>query len=235
MHLAVVLIGLAVFGAAIPLPHDMTDGEAMDMAHDTAQPKVETYAEYGAYYTDYGNYASKDAKTDQSLAKRTKLATYTPYSNYGCYPGASAEEVANMKKRGYSCYDSYGAYSEAVDKEGSKMDKMDMDKMDKMMARRHMMITHEEMMMKGDGDADNAMMMTENGDQDNSMMMEGDSNDSGTMMQKRDIPLATDTEERKAPHESLPDNDNKYQIYDPYTEYGHYSAAGGGGEGVEMQ
>ncbi|KAI0583448.1 hypothetical protein TUN199_05729 [Pyrenophora tritici-repentis] len=52
------------------------------------------------------------------------------------------------------------------------------------------------------------------------------------MMQKRDMPSTSDTGERKAPHESLPDNDDKYHIYDPYTEYGHYSAAGGG-EGVE--
>ncbi|KAF7448536.1 hypothetical protein A1F99_079000 [Pyrenophora tritici-repentis] len=146
MHPAALLISLAGFAAAVPLPHDMTDGQAMNMAHDAVQPKVETYAEYGAYYTDYGNYA----KTDQGVAKRTKMATYTPHSNYGCYPGASVEDVTNMKKRGYSRYDSHGTYPEA----------------------------------------------------------------------------------RKAPHESLPDNDDKYHIYDPYTEYGHYSAAGGG-EGVE--
>ncbi|KAI1516880.1 hypothetical protein L13192_06075 [Pyrenophora tritici-repentis] len=216
MHPAALLISLAGFAAAVPLPHDMTDGQAMNMAHDAVQPKVETYAEYGAYYTDYGNYA----KTDQGVAKRTKMATYTPHSNYGCYPGASVEDVTNMKKRGYSRYDSHGTYPEAVDDEGGKMDT------DKMMARRHMKMTHEEMMkmMKDNGDADDTMMTK--GDSDN------DDNDDGTMMQKRDMPSTSDTGERKAPHESLPDNDDKYHIYDPYTEYGHYSAAGGG-EGVE--
>ena len=107
------------------------------MGRDTAQPKVETYASYGTYYTDYGKYPSTDATTKLNPTKRIDFASYTPYGTYSCYPGASPQEAADLKKRGYTCYNTYGTYPEAVDKQGSNMDKL--------MARRHAMNSNKDM------------------------------------------------------------------------------------------
>jgi len=206
MHIGILLVSLAASGSAIPLAHNAkgmfpsnptvhlptntpkAEGEVTDMAHDdVAKPKVETYADYGTYYTNYGKYSSKeDAMTNANMAKRSKLATYTPYSTYGCYPGAPAEEeegkIAGMKKRNYACYDSYGTYAEAVDKAGSKTDKNT--------AKRHEMKMHKE------------MIMTEHRGHD-------------AIMQTRNVPPTTETGERKAPHETLPGGgDSKYQSYE---------------------
>ena len=181
----------------------------MDMTHDdAANAKVETYADYGTYYTDYGKYPSReDVMTNANLAKRSKLATYTPYSTYGCYPGATAEEedegkAAGVEKRNYACYDSYGTYAEAVDKAGSKMDNgldkntdEDMEKSTEKnmennnnMAKRHEMKMHKE-------------MMTEHRGHD-------------AMMHERNVLPTTEAGERKAPHETLPGGGGKYQSYE---------------------
>lgn len=46
------------------------------MGHEIAQPKVETYASYGTYYTDYGKYPSKDANMGKKMARRHTMNTH---------------------------------------------------------------------------------------------------------------------------------------------------------------
>jgi len=140
MHLGIVLAGLAAFAIAAPLDKGLNS----EAKREIAQPVVEGYGIYGAYYESYGKYPSaEEAKV--AAAKREESTDYGKYTTYGCYPAASEAEASHKGKRDYSCYTSYGKYPATTGPEADKMDDANMEK-------RHMDMPKEMTEMNDDTD-----------------------------------------------------------------------------------